>query len=237
MRARCGSSISTTGHVIGNLLALEDRRDVGDLYTPALRETLPPWKLRRVRRVHRGPLRGELAVDYAGASGRCTLRLQLDANLPALRIRVEGENRGKDHRLRLRFMTELAGAATIADAAFYPVSREPLKLSEDEQRMEHVVASAPLHRWVARMSTSAGATIFSDGLAEYESHRRRKHRRHTRSRGRRTITSRSAGAAGERRLACGHTGCTIARPLRGGVRRRAARPGLARRARLDRAAC
>jgi hypothetical protein len=82
-----------TGHLIGNLLALEDRRDVGDLYTPALRETLPSWKLRRVRRVHRGPLRGELAVDYAGASGRCTLRLQLDANLPALRIRVEGENR------------------------------------------------------------------------------------------------------------------------------------------------
>ena len=160
----------TTGHVIGNLLALEDWRDVGDLYTPALREALPPWTLRRVRRVHRGPLRGELAVDYAGASGRCTLRLQLDANLPALRIRVEGENRGKDHRLRLRFMTELAGAATIADAAFYPVSRGLLKLSADRQQMEHVVASAPLHRWVARMSTSAGATIFSDGLAEYESH-------------------------------------------------------------------
>jgi alpha-mannosidase len=159
-----------TGHLIGNLLALEDRRDVGDLYTPALRETLPSWKLRRVRRVHRGPLRGELAVDYAGASGRCTLRLQLDANLPALRIRVEGENRAKDHRLRLRFMTELPGAATIADAAFYSVSRAPLKLSEDEQRMEHVIASAPLHRWVARMSTSAGVTIFSDGLAEYESH-------------------------------------------------------------------
>ena len=160
----------TTGHVIDNLLALEDRRDVGDLYTPALRETLPPWKLRRVRRVHRGPLRGELAMEFAGASGRCTLRLQLDANLPALRIRVEGENRGRDHRLRLRFMTELAGAATIADAAFYPVSRAPLKLSADEQRMEHVVASAPLHRWVARFSANAGATIFSDGLAEYESH-------------------------------------------------------------------
>jgi alpha-mannosidase len=159
-----------TGHVIDNLLALEDRQDFGDLYTPALRETLPPWKLRRMRLVHRGPLRGEMALEFAGASGRCTLRIQLDANLPALRIRVEGENRGKDHRLRLRFMTGLAGAATIADAAFYPVERKPLKLSDDEQRMEHVVASAPLHRWVARFSPNAGATIFSDGLAEYESH-------------------------------------------------------------------
>lgn len=160
----------TTDRVIDNLFALEDRRDVGDLYTSALRETLPPWKLRRVRRVHRGPLRGELTMDWVSPSGRCTLRLQLDANLPVLRIRVEGENRAKDHRLRLRFATELAGAATIADAAFHPVARTQLKLSNDEQRMEHAIASAPLHRWVARFSANAGATIFSDGLAEYESH-------------------------------------------------------------------
>jgi len=156
--------------VIDNLLALEDRRDGGDLYTPALRETLPPWKLRRVRCAHRGPLRGELRMDFVGPSGRCTLRLQLDANLPVLRIRVNGENRAGDHRLRLRFMTKLAGATTIADAVFHPVARTALKLSDDEQRMEHVIASAPLHRWVARFTANAGATIFSDGLAEYESH-------------------------------------------------------------------
>src|SRR6266705_2191520 len=46
----------------------------------------------------------------------------------------------------------------------------PLKLSDEEQRMEHVIASAPLHRWVARFTADAGATVFSDGLAEYESH-------------------------------------------------------------------
>ncbi len=160
----------TTERVIDNLLALEDRRDVGDLYTPAMRETVAPWKLRRVSRAHRGPLRGELAMHWVGPSGRCTLRLQLDANLPVLRIRADGENRAKDHRLRLHFTTELAGAATIADAAFHPVARVPLKLMDDEQRMEHVIASAPLHRWVARFAGNAGATIFSDGLAEYESH-------------------------------------------------------------------
>jgi mannosylglycerate hydrolase len=160
----------TTERVIANLLALEDRRDVGDLYTPVLRETLAPWNLRRVRLVHRGPLRGELAMYWVAPSGRCTLRLQLDANLPVLRIRVDGENRARDHRLRLRLMTELAGAATIADAAFHPVPRTQLKLSDDEQRMEHAVATAPLHRWVARFTANAGVTIFADGLAEYESH-------------------------------------------------------------------
>ncbi len=123
-----------------------------------------------MRLVHRGPLRGEIALDYVGSSGRCTIRLQIDANLPAARVRVDGENRAKDHRLRLRFATDLAGATTIADAAFHSVARLPLKLSDGEQLMEHVVPSAPLHRWVARFTHDAGATIFSDGLAEYESH-------------------------------------------------------------------
>lgn len=160
----------TNERVIEDLLTFEDRRDTGDLYTPALRETLPSWKLRRVRRVHRGPLRGELSMNFVAGSGRCTLRLQLDADLPVLRVRVEGENRARDHRLRLRFTTNLAGASTIADAAFHPVARTALKLSDDEQRMEHVIASAPLHRWVARFTASQGVTIFSDGLADYESH-------------------------------------------------------------------
>jgi len=159
-----------SGRTIDDLIALEDRRDVGDLYTPALRETLSPWTLRRVRLVHRGPLRGEIALEYAAASrGRCIVRVQLDANLPALRVRVEGENRATDHRLRIRFATNLAGAATIADAAFHPVSRVPLTLSDEEQRMERVVPATPLHRWVARFTPDAGATLFSDGLAEYES--------------------------------------------------------------------
>jgi alpha-mannosidase len=158
------------GRTIDDVLALEDRRDVGDLYTPALRETLPPWELRRVRLVHRGPLRGELALEYGGPSrGRCTLRLQLDASLPALRVRVDGENRATDHRLRLRFATQLSSATTLADAAFFPVERAPLELSDEEQRMERVIPTAPLHRWVARFTASAGATLFSDGLADYES--------------------------------------------------------------------
>jgi alpha-mannosidase len=159
-----------SARTIDDLIVLEDRRDVGDLYTPALRESLSPWTLRRVRLVHRGPLRGEIALEYAAASrGRCIVRVQLDANLPALRVRVQGENRATGHRLRIRFATDLAGATTIADAAFHPVSRVPLALSDEEQRMEHVIPAAPLHRWVARFTPDAGATLFSDGLAEYES--------------------------------------------------------------------
>ena len=34
--------------------------------------------------------------------------------------------------------------------------------------MEHYVPTAPLHRYVSRYSAEAGATVYSDGLAEYE---------------------------------------------------------------------
>ncbi|HET7186627.1 MAG TPA: glycoside hydrolase family 38 C-terminal domain-containing protein [Gemmatimonadaceae bacterium] len=164
-----------TGRVVNDVVTLADVRDVGDLYTPAPREPLPPARLRRVRLVHRGPLRGEIALDFdlitadGRNGGRCHIALQLDANLAALRIAIDGENRGRDHRLRVHIATDLADAVTVADAAFHPVARLPLTVAPEDAQMEQGVSSAPLHRWVARFSADAGATIFSDGLAEYES--------------------------------------------------------------------
>jgi len=70
--------------------------------------------------------------------------------------------------LRLRVATGLGKAATFADAAFHLVERRPLSLSAEDEAMERVVPTAPLHRYVSRYTPDAGATIFSDGLAEYE---------------------------------------------------------------------
>jgi mannosylglycerate hydrolase len=162
-----------TGRV--DAITLDQARDVGDLYTPAIREALPPPRLRRVRLVHRGPLRGEIALDYeltapdGARGGRCSIALQLDAELPALRIAIDGVNTASDHRLRARVATGLAAAVTLADAAFHPVARGALVVAPQDSAMEHVVPTAPLHRWVARFSANAGATLYSDGLAEYES--------------------------------------------------------------------
>jgi alpha-mannosidase len=131
--------------------------------------------VRAVRVVHRGPLRGEISITYAlpatrrRSGGRCTLSIIVDANAPFVRVRVLGFNGALDHRLRLRVATGVASGQTLADAAFRPVARVPLTLSEAEQQMEHVVPTAPLHRWVARFTQTGGATVFSDGLAEYES--------------------------------------------------------------------
>ena len=86
-----------------------------------------------------------------------------------MRVWIDGRNGARDHRIRLRFATDLAGASTLADAAFHPVRRESLAISPDDARMEHVVPTAPLHRYVSRYGAGGGATMFSDGLAEYES--------------------------------------------------------------------
>jgi len=171
--------VSVTDHVlarrIDNIVSLERRLEAGDLYTSAPRQRIEIGAARRMRLVHRGPLRGELAIAFArggnrrGVGGSCRMSLQLDAGSRAVRVLVRGENRATDHRLRLRVDTRLVGSTTLADAAFLPVVRAPLVVGVVDELMEHVVPTAPLHRWVARFAPDAGVVLVSDGLAEYES--------------------------------------------------------------------
>jgi alpha-mannosidase len=164
-----------SGRVVAHVVTLEDASDVGDLYTPAIREPRPVSAPRRVRVVHGGPLRAEISVEWLLTHGarptsvsRCAVSLVLDAGAPFVRIRVEGFNAATDHRLRVRVATGLDDATTIADAAFHLVERRSLAVSAADEAMEHVVPTAPLHRYVSRYARDAGATVFSDGLAEYE---------------------------------------------------------------------
>ena len=163
-----------TGRELSALLAFEQRVEAGDLYTPAPREVLAAPRVSHVRPTLRGPLRGEISSRYTFGErgrgrGRCTVRLQLDADLAALRIILDGENRDGNHRLRLAIATGIANAATVADAAFVPIRRERLMVPDEDQRDERVVTTAPLHRWVSRFDASSGVSVISDGLTEYES--------------------------------------------------------------------
>ena len=159
-----------SGHRVVRAVTLEDAYDAGDLYTPSIREPLSPPRLSRVRVVHAGPLRGEISIGvrWPRRRDRCVVSLVLDAGAPFVRVRVRGENASMNHRLRIRVATGLPGASTLADAAFHPTVRRPLAIPPEDAAMERVVPTAPLHRYVSRYGTSAGATIFSDGLAEYE---------------------------------------------------------------------
>lgn len=172
------------GRVIPSLVRFEDVGDAGDLYTHspiAPIVTTASFLGAQVR--HVGPLRGELVaswrLDIPSASDRsgrsadlvpivvhCTFTL--DAGASILRASVAGQNTARDHRLRVVFATGVANAGVYADAAFGPVRREAVEVSARAAAVELPPRTAPLHRYVTVATDRDGATVFSDGLAEYE---------------------------------------------------------------------
>ena len=169
-------------------IAIENIGDRGDLYThsPYGRHRIDPRFLRS-RLIHGGPLRGELetrwrvvvpsAADRRLAGARqdggdgfvdVRVRFRLDAGAPFVRMLVDGVNGAAGHRLRLRVATGVTEPDVWADAAFGPVRRRQIEVSDDERRVETPPPTAPLHRHVSLFGSDRGATLFSDGLAEYE---------------------------------------------------------------------
>jgi len=169
-----------SGRAVRDLLTFESLVDRGDSYTPSLRgkKFSAQFEKKGWRVVHRGPVRAAVAGRWTlGEPGRGGQRISvrvtlvLDAGARWLRVLVSGVNEALDHRLRLHIATDVADSElqrAIADAAFGPVLREQLAISPEDERMERAQGMAPLHRYVSRFDATRGATIFSDGLAEYE---------------------------------------------------------------------
>ena len=154
----------TTGRRIASLFELIDETDVGDSYTPAPLPPIETVEFRDAHRVHPGPLRGEIALRFRDVS----VHLILDAGAPFLRLRIVGENRRDDHRLRIRIRGDVPADVVWADAAFGSVRRERLDIPSSDATVELPPPTAPLHRYVSAFNEAAGFTVFSDGLAEYE---------------------------------------------------------------------
>jgi alpha-mannosidase len=172
------------GRGIASLVQFEDVGDAGDLYThspiaPVV--TLATFLGASVR--HAGPLRGELDAQWqldipatSGRSGRSAetmpmvvhMRFTLDAGAPFVRVSLQGRNAAHDHRLRVRFSTGVAAPVVYADAAFGAVQRERTVVSERAAAVELPPPTAPLARYVTLTTDREGATVFNDGLAEYE---------------------------------------------------------------------
>ncbi|HYD52547.1 MAG TPA: hypothetical protein VEA99_07965, partial [Gemmatimonadaceae bacterium] len=126
--------------------------------------------------LHAGPIRAALEQQWtlahlarpAGSAATLTLRVSLDAASPVLRISVRGENLARDHRLRLVLSTGVSEPEVWADAAFGPVRRAPIEVPPEDAAMEVPPRTAPLHRYLSLFGAAGGATLYSDGLAEYE---------------------------------------------------------------------
>jgi hypothetical protein len=187
-------SAPAAGVELTTLVRFEDVGDAGDLYThsPVGRPIHSAWFL-GARVLHRGPLRGAIEARWRmrlpaarreadnepespGRGGRSPAHVELplaatfvlDAGAGYVRVAIAGNNRARDHRLRLLFATGVERGRVRADAAFGPLDREPIVVGPEEQVAEAVPPTAPLHRYVTLHDDRGGTTLFSDGLAEYE---------------------------------------------------------------------
>jgi alpha-mannosidase len=160
------------GRTIDDLLQWESRVDLGDEYTPSVRDGKFAPVYAGARILYRGPLRAavELRWKFSGRGERITanVRLVIDANARFVRILVDGNNAATDHRLRLRIASDLRAPQVFADSMFGVTERPPLHVTPEDARMEFPLPTAPLHRYVSLFGKSRGATTYSDGLCEYE---------------------------------------------------------------------
>lgn len=180
-----------SGGVHRHLLELEDGGDVGDEYNYS-----PPARDRRitnrgvngavVSRLSSGPLRGGLRIEgaldvpVAATPDRAAraaetkplafaFDLELTASSPVVECRVRVRNGSADHRLRILFPT---GAHMVsqsrADTAFGVVSRSAQRFVPSAPMPEAPVNAAPLQSVVDAGDATAGMTVLSEGLMEYE---------------------------------------------------------------------
>lgn len=167
-------SLEQDGRSLLDFLDWESRSDQGDLYTPGIREPKLSPRLLNTKVIHRGPLRAAVEQRWrlrdVEGGGRIDARLRfvLDAGVPWVRVQISGLNSARDHRLRIRFRTGVENGRTLADAAFGVVERAPLHVPQADTRDETPLNTAPLHRYVSLFNSRCGATLFSDGLTEYE---------------------------------------------------------------------
>ena len=156
-------------HTVRNVVALEDQHDAGDLYTASLRGRPRRVPFEGWRELHAGPLRVERVGRWVARDGTpIEIAVSLDAGAGFVRFRVRGDHRGRDRRLRLRIATGLRGATVVADATFGIMHRERIVIPESDAAAETPPPTAPLHRYVSLYGAGGGATVVSDGLAEYE---------------------------------------------------------------------
>lgn len=162
-----------SGRRMVGFVTLEDQDDAGDLYTPSLRGEVRVGKSGGAVLRHKGPLVGAIETRWQvpvryHESATAAITLMLYAGSPIIRVFISGANAACDHRLRVRFATGIQAPTVRADAAFGPLERRPLVIDAEDAAMEVAPPTAPLHRYVTLSNAERGATVISDGLAEYE---------------------------------------------------------------------
>ncbi|HEU4647524.1 MAG TPA: glycoside hydrolase family 38 C-terminal domain-containing protein, partial [Gemmatimonadales bacterium] len=162
-----------TGERYDGLFALESTADLGDTYTPYLPAGSPVRRSRApvdVRLLAPGPLVGVLEARWThpGLRGPVRLVVRLHAQSPLVHLRLELENRARDHRLRARLPLGLGGEPLLAGTQFGAVERPPLVVDAARYPAETPLATFPVHRVAAAARGGRGLALLVPGFAEME---------------------------------------------------------------------
>jgi alpha-mannosidase len=95
------------------------------------------------------------------------ITLELSSNEKIARIGIEYDNQVKDHRIRIRFPTQIKSEEISADGHFYVVPRD-FKRPYDENWRQKWVPTHHQNKFVSIKDGSSSFTIANVGLPEYE---------------------------------------------------------------------
>lgn len=91
-----------------------------------------------------------------------TLRLDRDAELVGMKVEVD--NRAKDHRIRMLFPAESAARHVLAGSQFDVVKRS----WDSGKQWKRDANSQPFWKWFAPVYDQGGVAVFAKGLHDYE---------------------------------------------------------------------
>lgn len=176
-----------TGKVRENLCCLEDTAEFGDPWNRVLPEGDSPILSHdcqaKISVVREGSLEGTIKAEFtftvpegkeeAKRSDRMVeLPICLYATLRrgsrALEVRIDMENRARDHRLRVLLPSGVQQAThSIADGQ-YDVLRRPITLPDPSDYKEPPYPTNPMWNFVAVNDGREGFAVLNNGLIEYE---------------------------------------------------------------------
>lgn len=178
----------TTGERYEYLNIIEDGGDVGDCYTyQAPQKDTVITNLGNVGRfsiLEAGPLRVTAKIDLdfllpCSASHNETERsedkvicplsiyISLDAVSPYVSIKVEFDNKAKDHRLRARFTPKIVTRKVYVDGHFDILSRD-VKILRYPDWLEKPSPTQPQRNFISLQDERKGFALLNKGLIQYE---------------------------------------------------------------------
>jgi alpha-mannosidase len=157
--------ITVDGRTYDGCFGLEDARDRGDSYdcAPELRDvTVRSVEVRRTRHAATGIERLTVTRDL-GDIGTITVTATVAPEVPFVRCAVTLDNRGTDHRLRLRFPTG-APVDTFLSATTFDTARRTTEAPDDALWVHRAPRTFPQQGWVE----ANGLVVGAPGLPEAE---------------------------------------------------------------------